>query len=113
MRTQDRSEERRDEESARDVRLLLASVCGVAMIVGALVLLVLVRMADVQAGYELYALQKKKVELTQRKSALELELASLRRPDRLARIARDLGLAPPRADQVLGAVPPHVEGEQP
>ncbi len=88
-------------EGAHDARLLLAAVASVSLVVSALVLLVLVRMGDVQAGYEMYALQKRKVELTQQRSALLLELSALRRPDRLARAGSELGLAPPRADQML------------
>lgn len=103
MRTLDRLEEQAAEASARDVRALIAAIAGASLVVAALVLLVLVRMGDVQAGYELYALQKRKVELTQERSALVLELAALKRPDRLARAGARLGLAPPRPDQVLRA----------
>jgi hypothetical protein len=105
------------ERTGRDVRALLACITGVGLVVASLVLLVLMRMGDLQAGYDLYALQKRKVELTQEKSALLLELAALKRPDRLARIGTRLGLAAPRADQVLRVdvheVAPSEEGGQP
>lgn len=104
-RSGERMAPRSPEQTRRDVRALLACITGVALVVGSLVLLVLMRMGDVQAGYELYALQKRKVELTQRRSALVLELAALKRPDRLAREGAALGLAPPRADQVLRVAP--------
>lgn len=101
------------EHQRRDVRALLACITGVALVVASLVFLVLVRMGDIQAGYELYALQKRKVELTQERSALLLELAALKRPDRLARLGAGLGLVPPRADQVLreGASAPSSDAE--
>lgn len=101
MRTVDRAEAEAAELGARDVRALLAAIVGASLVVASLVLLVLVRMSDVQAGYDLYALQKRKVELTQQRNALVLELAALKRPDRLAREGVKLGLAPARADQVL------------
>lgn len=91
------------ERDRRDASALLACIVGVSLVVASLVFVVLVRMGDIQAGYELYALQKRKVELTQQRSALLLELSALKRPDRLARVGADLGLVPPRADQVLRA----------
>lgn len=81
--------------------MLLAAIIGTASVVASVVLLVWVRMADVQAGYEVYRLQREKVKLRQAQSALEVELASLRRPDRLHELARERGLLPPAAERVL------------
>lgn len=81
--------------------LLLASIFAAALVMGSVLFLVWVRMAEMQAGYAVYQLQGEKVRLRQTKSALEVETASLRRPDRLHRLAAKYGLQAPRAEQVL------------
>lgn len=87
--------------SLRQYSQLAAAMVGVSTIVAALLFTVSLRIQHVQLGYELYSLQRRKVELTQQRSMLELEVAALKRPDRLARIGRDLGLQPPTTTQVL------------
>lgn len=81
--------------------LLLASIVSVALVMSSVLFLVWVRMAEIQAGYAVYQLQGEKVRLRQTKSALEVEIASLRRPDRLHRLAAKYGLQAPRAEQIL------------
>jgi cell division protein FtsL len=89
--------------AAADARLLTVTVLGAALVVSSLVFLVWVRMAEMQAGYRLYSLQREKVALRQERSKLELELAALRRPERLARAAKDLGLGPAEPGQLMRA----------
>jgi hypothetical protein len=91
---------RDDASSGRGLGLLLASVLGAALVVGSFVLVVWVRMAQLQGGYELYRLQRQKVRLLQERSQLEVAVSALKRPDRLALESARLGLQAPRADQV-------------
>lgn len=81
--------------------LLLAAIFSTAMVMGSVLFLVWVRMAEMQAGYAVYQLQGEKVRLRQAKNALEVEIASLRRPDRLHGLAAKYDLYAPRAEQIL------------
>lgn len=81
--------------------LLLASILATSMVMGSVLFLVWVRMAEMQAGYAVYQLQGEKVRLRQAKNALEVEIASLRRPDRLHGLAAKYDLHAPRAEQIL------------
>lgn len=87
--------------SLRQFTRLAAAIVGITMIVVALLFTVSLRIQHVQLGYELYSLQRRKVELTQQRSMLELEVAALKRPDRLAKLGRELGLQPPTTTQIL------------
>lgn len=89
--------------SARAPAMLLAAIVGASLVVGSVVVLAWVRMAEVQAGYEVYRLQRDKVRLRQERSALEVEIAALRRPDRLQRLAERYGLEAPPQERVLRA----------
>jgi len=60
------------------------------------------RVLVVDAGYKLSRLQQQSRELTQANDKLKLELATLRSPLRLERLAREqLGMAPPSAAAVI------------
>jgi cell division protein FtsL len=60
------------------------------------------RVLVVDAGYKLSRLQQQSRDLTQANDKLKLELATLRSPLRLERLAREqLGMAPPSAAAVL------------
>lgn len=84
------------------VPVLVASLFAAALVTAAVVFLVWVKMVQVQAGYRIHELQREVVDLRQERSALEVEVSALRRPDRLDRVGRErLGLFPPRPDQIL------------
>lgn len=81
---------------------LLATVVAAALVTAAVVFVVWLKMVQVQAGYAIHELQRDVVELRQERSALEVEVSSLRRPDRLAQIGRErFHLAPPTPEQIL------------
>lgn len=82
---------------------LLAVVLGAGFVVGSLSFLVAVRAAQLQNGYRIYAVSREKAELLEQRSHLQVEVASLTRPDRLARVALEFGLGPVRPDQIIRA----------
>ena len=60
------------------------------------------RVNNVGLGYEVAQETEKKTKLTAYQENLKIELASLKSPERIARIAREqLGLSMPRADQTI------------
>ncbi|MFZ9888127.1 MAG: hypothetical protein ACO3JL_11550 [Myxococcota bacterium] len=101
MRSIDRPAVEEKLRSLRQFYRLIAAIVGVTTVVGAMLFTVSLRVQHIQLGYELYSLQRRKVELTQQRSMLELEIASLKRPDRLASLGRQLGLQAPSPTQVL------------
>ena len=60
------------------------------------------RVNNVRLGYEVAQETKKKANLIAYQENLKIELARLKSPERIARIAREqLGLSMPRADQTV------------
>ena len=60
------------------------------------------RVMVVHVGYRLSALEQQRTDLVREHEHLKLELATLKSPSRLERIARDqLGMAPPAAGAVI------------
>ena len=60
------------------------------------------RVNNVNLGYEVAQETEKKSKLIAYQENLKIELASLKSPERIARIAREqLGLSMPRADQTI------------
>jgi len=60
------------------------------------------RVNNVNLGYEVAQETEKKSKLTAYQENLKIELASLKSPERIARIASEqLGLSMPRADQTI------------
>ena len=55
----------------------------------------------VEYGYKLESLKLQRDGLLEENHALRLEEASLRSPDRIDRLARDFGMQPPQAGQVV------------
>jgi hypothetical protein len=55
----------------------------------------------IEYGYKIEALKAKRVSLAELNGALSLEEASLRNPERIDRMARELGLQSPEAGQVI------------
>ena len=55
----------------------------------------------IEYGYKIEALKSERANLTEMNRALRLEDASLRDPERIDRIARNMGLQSPQAGQVL------------
>jgi len=53
-----------------------------------------------QAGYRLRALRREVLQLEREREALRAQVAALRAPDRLERLAREMGLRPPGPDQL-------------
>lgn len=81
---------------------LLATVVAAALITASVVMLVWVKMTQVQAAYAIHQQQQQLVELKRERSALEVEVSSLRRPERLARVgAQHFGLYAPAPGQVI------------
>lgn len=80
---------------------LVASIVGASLVLVSALFFVWLRMTEVQSGYEVYRLQRDKVRLRQERSALEVEIAALRRPDRLQKMASQFGLIPPSAARIL------------
>jgi cell division protein FtsL len=62
----------------------------------------------IEYGYKIEALKAKRESLSELNRALSLEEASLRNPERIDRMARELGLQSPAAGQVIpmDAAPP-------
>ncbi len=88
--------------SPRALLKLVSAVLGASLITGALTFLVWLKIEQVQAGYSIFALQMRLLELRQEQSALQVERTALRRPERLSRLAQQkLGLFPVRPDQVI------------
>jgi len=76
---------------------------GIAL--GCLFLLVMTfawqHFAAIEYGYKIEALKSQRDSLVEMNRALSLEEASLRDPERIDRIARELGLQSPQAGQVM------------
>jgi len=72
-----------------------------AMPVGAALLRVWVNQDAVQSGYELSNEAKERRELRETARKLEVELAAERSPERLRRLAQQLGLTPPTPSQIV------------
>lgn len=108
-----------DDKAPAGLAMLLAAIVGAALITGVLVGAVWVRMAKVQAGYSIHALQRETVKLRQHRSELQVEVAALKRHDRLADVAtKRLNLVSPRPENVkrLSAfkkASAHAKGAQP
>ena len=81
---------------------LLATVVAAALVTASVVVLVWVKMTQVQSGYAIHQHQQELLELKRERSALEVEVSSLRRPERLARVGqRHFGLRAPAPGQVV------------
>jgi cell division protein FtsL len=81
---------------------LLATVVASALVTASVVMLVWVKMTQVQAGYAIHKHQQELLELKRERSALEVEVSSLRRPERLARVGQQyFGLRAPAPGQVV------------
>lgn len=55
----------------------------------------------IEYGYKVESLKSQRDNLLEVNRALRLEDASLRAPDRIDRLARDIGMQPPQAGQIL------------
>lgn len=86
--------------------VLAAAILGAAMVTATLLWAVESRIGDLRAGYEIHKLQRASVALRRERAELEVEVAMLQRPERLARIAKArLGLVPTPASRVLRLPP--------
>ncbi len=81
---------------AWSVRIAATAFC----LAGALVLTAS-RIEITKSRYELNGLHKQRQQLTADVERLELELSALARPQRIAELARRMGLADPRSDQII------------
>jgi cell division protein FtsL len=79
--------------------VVLTLVAALALALGGL-LVVGLRVHQVQLAYRLDALRAERARLESLLRQLEIQAATLRSPGRLAARARELGLAPPRPGQV-------------
>jgi|GEM_PF-1748098 len=84
-----------------DARFLVLSIVCAALVTSSLVFWVWVKMAQVQAGYRIHELQRELVQLRQERSSLRVEVAALKRHDRLHQLSQKLGLHPPKAEDVI------------
>lgn len=85
---------------------LVGAILGAGLITASLIFFVWVKMAQVQAGYAIHALQTEAMKQRQERSSLEVEVSALRRPERLRQIAVSrLGMAPPKPEQLLRLSP--------
>jgi len=83
-------------------RMLLAG----ALLVALCLLQVWVRLQVMDLGYELSAARQMQLRLTHERRELEVELATLRSPGRIAEFARErLGMEEPRGGQVIMLTP--------
>jgi cell division protein FtsL len=71
-----------------------------ALLVGTTLGVVAVKVQQVRLSYELDALRDARGRLEDVKRQLHVELAALRAPARIERLAKDLGFGPPARDQV-------------
>ncbi len=81
---------------AWSVRIAATAFC----LFGALVLTA-TRVETTRLSYELNEYNKSRSQLMADVARLELEIANLARPQRIAELARRMGLADPRSDQVI------------
>ncbi|MEN9799082.1 MAG: hypothetical protein RL653_2778 [Pseudomonadota bacterium] len=91
---------------------VLPPLLGVAVFVGVGLMHVTSRVLVVGVGYELSRLEGENHDLLRQNDELRVELAALKNPARLERIAREqLGMAPPPAGAVitLGASQPRAD----
>lgn len=86
-----------DPRARRLVILTLTAALGLA---AAGLLVVGLRVHQVQLAYRLDALRAERARVESLLRQLEIQAATLRSPGRLAARARELGLAPPRPEQV-------------
>ncbi len=85
-----------------DVALVASCVAGTALVVGATAFLVWVRVSQVETGYAIQQLRQDETRLRNEKSALQVEVASLLRPERLAALAKsELDLEAPDATRTF------------
>ena len=80
----------------KQVVILLAIVMGFAL------LFVWNRVRVIQLGYEVSELRKETADLTEQKDQLEADVATLRSPKRLEKIAREhFGMRLPQGDEIV------------
>lgn len=89
------------------MRRILTKLVFIALVAGAPVAAGLFRVwvhhDAVQKGYDLSEEGGRRRELRREEQQLEVELAAERAPDRLVRLARQLGLGPPHPEQILAS----------
>jgi hypothetical protein len=81
-----------DDHAARrgsDLPLIVAALLGTAMLASSLLFLAWVRIEQVHEGYRIHALRDESLKLRHERAALDTERASLLRPERLQRLARE------------------------
>ncbi|MCP4503041.1 MAG: hypothetical protein GY822_24145 [Deltaproteobacteria bacterium] len=88
--------------ASADARFLMTSILCAALLTSSLVFLVWTKMAQMQTGYRVHALQSELLNLRQERSSLRVEVAALKRHDRLHQIAGQLlGLHAPHPEEVM------------
>jgi cell division protein FtsL len=93
---------------------VLPPLLGVAIFVGVGLMHVTSRVLVVGVGYELSRLEGENHDLLRQNDELRVELAALKNPARLERIAREqLGMAPPPAGAVITLGTPQRQAERP
>ncbi len=80
------------------------------MLLGVVMVLALVfvwtRIEVIQLGYGVSRLRREVTDLKEQRNAIQAEVASLKRAERLERIARErYGMRPPQADEIVTVVP--------
>lgn len=88
-----------------DLALVLAAALSATLLAASLLLLVGVRVAQVQTGYRVHDLRTELLRLRHERAALDVEKATLLRPSRLAHLARtSLDLVPVDAARAVPAM---------
>jgi cell division protein FtsL len=83
-------------------RMVVVGAVFFVVLIGELFLYAWVRMQCVRAGYDIGVLMKEQRQLAELQDSLKVELARLKSPQRITRIARDnLGMTLPAPKQVL------------
>jgi cell division protein FtsL len=92
----------------RVLRPLVPAVLCCALFAGVGIAHVGSRVLVVNVGYRLSSLEQDNRTLTRENDRLRLELATLKNPNRLERLAQEQGMHPPAAGTVLNAAPVRV-----
>jgi cell division protein FtsL len=83
-------------------KAFVALVAGAILVTLSVAFLVWIRIEVLQLGYAIDQAQRQKNQLVEKVRLLELEVATLKRPERLDQVGRrELGLFPPTAEQIL------------
>ncbi len=82
---------------------LAAVLCVCAPVVAAALFFVWTRVETIRLGYALSRATAAQARLLAERDSLRVDVAALKSPERLRKLAKQRGLAPPRPERVLSA----------